>query len=166
MCGAQTIERVMGVSPARNVEWTLLKFTAACMGPACIEVHHQAVQVENMAEAHQTKLEDLQCLCANCHRVEHRLLKQRSDESLSSPPQQSGYASGVRYFGTALAGGGSVLLIERRLVPLRRTQNELQEHVGVARRLPHGRQKKLPYVGSKLPCAVIRTESFGEVEQP
>ena len=57
-------------------------------GTACIEVHHQAVQVENMAEAHQTKLEDLQCLCANCHRVEHRLLKQRSDESLSSPPQQ------------------------------------------------------------------------------
>ena len=27
-------------------------------------------------------------------------------------------------------------------------------------------KKKLPYVGSKLPCAVIRTESFGEVEQP
>lgn len=53
-------------------------------GAACIEVHHQAVQVENMAEAHQTKLEDLQCLCANCHRVEHRLLKQRSDEILSS----------------------------------------------------------------------------------
>ena len=57
-------------------------------GTACIEVHHQAVQVENMAEAHQTKLEDLQCLCANCHRVEHRLLKQRSNEILSSPPQQ------------------------------------------------------------------------------
>ena len=27
-------------------------------------------------------------------------------------------------------------------------------------------KKTLPYVGSKLPCAVIRTESFGEVEQP
>jgi len=40
-------------------------------GAACIEVHHQSVQVENMAEAHQTKLEDLQCLCANCHRIEH-----------------------------------------------------------------------------------------------
>jgi hypothetical protein len=51
-------------------------------GTACIEVHHQTVQVENMAEAHQTKLEDLQCLCANCHRVEHRLLKQRSETLL------------------------------------------------------------------------------------
>jgi 5-methylcytosine-specific restriction protein A len=55
-------------------------------GTACIEVHHQAVQVENMAETHRTKLEDLQCLCANCHRVEHRLLNQKSDEIFSSPP--------------------------------------------------------------------------------
>ena len=31
---------------------------------------------------------------------------------------------------------------------------------------PHGRKKKLPYVGSKLPCAVIRTESLGEVGHP
>ena len=44
-------------------------------GTACIEVHHHAVQVEDMPEAHKTKLEDLQWLCANCHRVEHRLLK-------------------------------------------------------------------------------------------
>ena len=44
-------------------------------GVACIEVHHHSVQVENMAETHRTKLEDLKCLCANCHRVVHRLLK-------------------------------------------------------------------------------------------
>ncbi|WP_051000334.1 HNH endonuclease [Bradyrhizobium diazoefficiens] len=44
-------------------------------GAACIEVHHQAVQVEEMADGHRTRLEDLQCLCANCHRVVHRLLK-------------------------------------------------------------------------------------------
>ncbi|WP_440639740.1 HNH endonuclease [Bradyrhizobium sp. PUT101] len=44
-------------------------------GAACIEVHHHAVQVEEMADGHTTRLEDLQCLCANCHRVEHRLLK-------------------------------------------------------------------------------------------
>jgi 5-methylcytosine-specific restriction protein A len=44
-------------------------------GTACIEVHHHVLRVEDMAEAHQTRLEDLQCLCANCHRVEHRLLK-------------------------------------------------------------------------------------------
>ena len=45
-------------------------------GTACIEVHHRAVLVENMAKGHKTKLDDLQCLCANCHRVVHRLLKQ------------------------------------------------------------------------------------------
>lgn len=44
-------------------------------GAACIEVHHREVQVSNMAEGHRTRLEDLQCLCANCHRVEHRRLK-------------------------------------------------------------------------------------------
>jgi hypothetical protein len=44
-------------------------------GEACIEVHHALIQVEHMGEDHRTKLEDLQCLCANCHRVEHRLLK-------------------------------------------------------------------------------------------
>jgi hypothetical protein len=57
-------------------------------GTACIEVHHHAVQVEQMAGAHQTKLEDLQCLCANCHRVEHRLLKLALEDKASSPPNQ------------------------------------------------------------------------------
>ncbi|HFF2080229.1 TPA: hypothetical protein ACGBGA_002830 [Pseudomonas aeruginosa] len=46
------------------------------LGDACIEVHHNATQVADMAAGHQTSLEDLQCLCANCHRVVHRLLKQ------------------------------------------------------------------------------------------
>jgi hypothetical protein len=45
-------------------------------GEACIEVHHSATPVQDMAETHVTKLEDLECLCANCHRVEHRLFKQ------------------------------------------------------------------------------------------
>ena len=44
-------------------------------GEASIEVHHKATQVKNMKEGHITKLEDLQCLCANCHRVTHRELK-------------------------------------------------------------------------------------------
>lgn len=42
---------------------------------ACIEVHHHTVQVQHMAENHTTKLEDLRCLCANCHRFVHRLLR-------------------------------------------------------------------------------------------
>ncbi|MBO1359142.1 hypothetical protein J2D73_04935 [Acetobacter sacchari] len=41
---------------------------------ACIEVHHAKVQVKDMQEDHMTLLEDLQCLCANCHRVTHREL--------------------------------------------------------------------------------------------
>jgi predicted HNH restriction endonuclease len=45
-------------------------------GPACIEVHHHSIQVENMGENHRTKLKDLQCLCANCHRIVHRQLKE------------------------------------------------------------------------------------------
>lgn len=40
-------------------------------GDSCIEVHHHAVQVADMAPGHQTSFDDLQCLCANCHRVLH-----------------------------------------------------------------------------------------------
>lgn len=41
---------------------------------ACIEVHHATVGVKDMNPGHTTTLEDLQCLCANCHRVTHREL--------------------------------------------------------------------------------------------
>lgn len=44
---------------------------------ACIEVHHRATQVKDMREGHTTRLEDLQCLCANCHRLVHKQLKRR-----------------------------------------------------------------------------------------
>jgi hypothetical protein len=50
-------------------------------GSACIEVHHHATHVAAMAEDHQTKLEDLQCLCANCHRIVHRELKRQLTDS-------------------------------------------------------------------------------------
>lgn len=42
---------------------------------ACIEVHHARMLVSDMADGHKTKLNDLQCLCANCHRLVHRLLR-------------------------------------------------------------------------------------------
>lgn len=42
---------------------------------ACIEAHHAAKQVGEMPEGHKTKLADLQCLCANCHRLIHRLIR-------------------------------------------------------------------------------------------
>jgi len=41
----------------------------------CIEVHHAAVQVNEMPEGYRTSLADLACLCANCHRLVHRLLR-------------------------------------------------------------------------------------------
>ena len=42
---------------------------------ACIEVHHSKVLVSKMEDDHVTKLADLECLCANCHRIEHRRLR-------------------------------------------------------------------------------------------
>jgi predicted HNH restriction endonuclease len=42
---------------------------------ACIEVHHARVQVSEMQDGHRTRLEDLQCLCANCHRLAHRQVR-------------------------------------------------------------------------------------------
>lgn len=47
-------------------------------GDACIEVHHAHVQVKDMREGHQTNLAELQCLCANCHRITHRELASQS----------------------------------------------------------------------------------------
>lgn len=44
-------------------------------GEACIEVHHATTQVAAMVNGTRTRLDDLQCLCANCHRVVHRRLR-------------------------------------------------------------------------------------------
>lgn len=44
-------------------------------GEACIEVHHRETEVAQMAPGHVTKLSDVECLCANCHRVRHRKMK-------------------------------------------------------------------------------------------
>ncbi|MFS2178343.1 hypothetical protein ACCC98_20730 [Rhizobium pisi] len=43
-------------------------------GSACIEVHHHRTHVANMEPGHKTSMDDLKCLCANCHRVLHRKL--------------------------------------------------------------------------------------------
>ncbi|WP_322031823.1 hypothetical protein [Paraburkholderia sp. J76] len=48
---------------------------------ACIEVHHSAVQVSEMTEGHNTTLGDLQCLCANCHRLVHKLLSKQKKQA-------------------------------------------------------------------------------------
>ena len=42
---------------------------------ACFEAHHAAVQVSEMPPGHESVIEDLELLCANCHRAEHRRMK-------------------------------------------------------------------------------------------
>lgn len=82
-------ERGSGLAAAKKAEFRRLNGKLRCErcemdpvltygsvdGEACIEVHHKATQVQHMEDGHKTRLEDLQCLCANCHRVVHRLLK-------------------------------------------------------------------------------------------
>lgn len=41
-------------------------------GDACIEVHHDTIAVSKMNGEVRTRLADLKCLCANCHRIVHR----------------------------------------------------------------------------------------------
>lgn len=59
-------------------------------GEACIEVHHAATHVSEMAEGHVTTLEDLQCLCANCHRLLHALLRAGKEDVSGSGRQAMG----------------------------------------------------------------------------
>jgi 5-methylcytosine-specific restriction protein A len=62
-CGKLFCERC-GLTPSDSYE--------PDVADACIEVHHAKTLVKDMAEGHLTSLDDLQCLCANCHRVTHR----------------------------------------------------------------------------------------------
>lgn len=57
-------------------------------GMACIEVHHEVIQVADMGNGHKTKLNQLRCLCANCHRIVHHRLKMRLlDSAMDSQTQ-------------------------------------------------------------------------------
>lgn len=44
------------------------------IGEACIEVHHKTPLPE-IREGQRTRLDDLACLCANCHRIVHYELR-------------------------------------------------------------------------------------------
>ena len=82
-------ERARGVSRAKKAQHRRLHGRLICercrLDPvdhygkeeaeACIEVHHAATHVSAMSEGHITTLDDLQCLCANCHRLLHALLR-------------------------------------------------------------------------------------------
>lgn len=84
-------ERAAGLSNAKKAEFRRKHGKLFCenchvdpdeiygeLGEACIEVHHHAVHVAEMGDNHKTTLEDLRCLCANCHRIEHRRLRAQS----------------------------------------------------------------------------------------
>ncbi|MEM8813665.1 MAG: hypothetical protein AAGF59_13710 [Pseudomonadota bacterium] len=47
-------------------------------GAACIEVHHRATEVSAMPPGHRTRLCDVECLCANCHRIRHQRMKRKT----------------------------------------------------------------------------------------
>jgi len=53
-------------------------------GEACIEVHHRSTLISEMDTEHETRLEDLECLCASCHRVVHYRLKEEAKRALST----------------------------------------------------------------------------------
>ncbi|HEY7810959.1 MAG TPA: hypothetical protein VIA98_11315 [Allosphingosinicella sp.] len=57
------------------------------VGEACIEVHHSKVHLADMVDGHVTNLDDLECLCASCHRVTHRELKLQTvaEDALGAP---------------------------------------------------------------------------------
>jgi hypothetical protein len=46
-------------------------------GEACIEVHH-IIPLSKVEGHSNTRLEDLECLCANCHRIVHRELREQN----------------------------------------------------------------------------------------
>lgn len=79
-------ERAAGLAKAKKAQYRRVHGKLTCerceMDPvehyktadaeSCIEVHHAKVLVSEMEPGHVTTLDDLQCLCANCHRLVHR----------------------------------------------------------------------------------------------
>lgn len=84
-------ERAPGLSKAKKTQYRRLHGKLICercdLDPvaeygtehaeACIEVHHSATHVSEMTSGHKTTLDDVQCLCANCHRLVHRILREQ-----------------------------------------------------------------------------------------
>lgn len=64
-------------------------------GEACIEVHHNATEVARMSPGHRTRLADVECLCANCHRIRHRQIK-RAAAGKSNEPSRDAAAHTIR----------------------------------------------------------------------
>jgi len=46
------------------------------LADSCIEVHHAKTLISEMGQGHKTRLDDPECLCANCHRLIHRRMRE------------------------------------------------------------------------------------------
>lgn len=64
-----------GVLFCENCNLDPIEKYGEALADACIEVHHKTLAISDMGNNHITRLEDLQCLCANCHRLIHAKLK-------------------------------------------------------------------------------------------
>lgn len=87
-------ERASGLAKAKKAQFVRLNGVLKCeqcglvptehystaLADSCIEVHHAKTLVSQMGTVHKTRLEDLQCLCANCHRLVHRQLRERTQK--------------------------------------------------------------------------------------
>lgn len=89
-----TRERAPGLAKAKKAQYLRIHGRLCCercgLDPvvhygageaeACIEVHHSSTHVSEMDEGHKTTLDDLQCLCANCHRFVHKILSEQKKQ--------------------------------------------------------------------------------------
>jgi hypothetical protein len=90
-------ERAPGLASAKKSEFRRLHGKLNCercgrdpvaeygteYAESCIEVHHAETCVSDMGADHKTTLDDLQCLCANCHRLVHRTLREEKKRKAS-----------------------------------------------------------------------------------
>jgi hypothetical protein len=53
---------------------------------AAIEIHHAIIAISKMEERQITKLSDLKCLCANCHRIVHAEERERNRPAANITP--------------------------------------------------------------------------------
>jgi len=69
-------QRIHGVLRCEQCGLVPSEHYATDLADSCIEVHHAKTQVSEMGQGHKTYLDDLQCLCANCHRLTHRKMRE------------------------------------------------------------------------------------------
>jgi hypothetical protein len=83
-------ERAPGLARAKKMSFLRLHGKLRCercglvpeevlgeFGDACIEVHHKRIGVGEMGNGDRTRLQDLECLCANCHRIVHASIREQ-----------------------------------------------------------------------------------------